>query len=232
MAARDPLDSPPRATQSAILLDGINSVRGAGGVIPACVGRKKGGQKDLISANNENQYALHEQLRISSVEIITRHNRAISCRTGKNFTRSMGTSRFPLKTNRTRAEHGDARSADQRASRSSLKASRINLLSRFLRTALQVRRGTAKPVSNRAAGAFSSRNRHRMSSPSARRPEAYRLPKSSRPRRLSFLFTYRSSLTVSFLRPRARRRARTFRPFLLAMRSRNPCVFFRFLLCG
>jgi hypothetical protein len=40
----------------------------------------------------------------------------------------------------------------------------------------------------------------------------------------------RSSLTVSFFRPRARRRARTLRPFFVAMRARNPCVFRRFRL--
>ncbi len=43
---------------------------------------------------------------------------------------------------------------------------------------------------------------------------------------------YRSSLMVSFLRPRALRRARTFRPFFVAMRARKPWVFFRFLLWG
>ena len=156
----------------------------------------------------------------------------MSCRTGDNCTRSTGRSRFPLKTKRTRAEHREARNADQRASRSSLNASRINLRSRFLRTAWPVLRGTANPVSRLVDEAFSRRNRQRISSPSARRPEAYSLLKASRPRRVSFLFTYRSSLTESFFRPRARRRANTFRPSLLAMRSRNPCVFFRFLLCG
>ena len=38
---------------------------------------------------------------------------------------------------------------------------------------------------------------------------------------------YLSELTVSFLRPRARRRARTARPFLVSMRVRNPCVLAR-----
>jgi hypothetical protein len=37
---------------------------------------------------------------------------------------------------------------------------------------------------------------------------------------------------VSFLRPRARLRARTARPFLVAMRLRNPCVFARWRLFG
>jgi hypothetical protein len=35
---------------------------------------------------------------------------------------------------------------------------------------------------------------------------------------------------VSFQRPLARRRERTFLPFFVAMRARKPCVFFRFLL--
>ena len=43
---------------------------------------------------------------------------------------------------------------------------------------------------------------------------------------------YPSELTVSFLRPRARRRARTARPFLVSMRVRNPCVLARWRLFG
>jgi hypothetical protein len=43
---------------------------------------------------------------------------------------------------------------------------------------------------------------------------------------------YLSELTVSFLRPRARRRARTARPFLVSMRERNPCVLARWRLFG
>jgi len=38
---------------------------------------------------------------------------------------------------------------------------------------------------------------------------------------------YLSELTVSFLRPRARRRANTARPFFVSIRERNPCVFAR-----
>ena len=38
---------------------------------------------------------------------------------------------------------------------------------------------------------------------------------------------YLSSLTVSLWRPRARRRARTARPFLVSIRERNPCVLAR-----
>ena len=43
---------------------------------------------------------------------------------------------------------------------------------------------------------------------------------------------YLSELTVSFLRPRARRRARTARPFFVSIRERNPCVFARWRLFG
>jgi len=43
---------------------------------------------------------------------------------------------------------------------------------------------------------------------------------------------YLSELTVSFLRPRARRRASTARPFLVSMRLRNPCVLARWRLFG
>lgn len=41
-----------------------------------------------------------------------------------------------------------------------------------------------------------------------------------------------SSETVNRLRPFARRRASTFRPFLLLILSRKPCLFFLFLLDG
>jgi hypothetical protein len=43
---------------------------------------------------------------------------------------------------------------------------------------------------------------------------------------------YPSLLTVNFLRPRARRRAKTARPFLVSMRERNPCVLARWRLFG
>ena len=232
MAPCDPLEPPPHAAPCAILPDGFDRIRRTCGIISTGVGRKKGGQKNLVSADDESQYALHEQLRSSSVEISALHKRAISLRIEENVTRSTGRSRFPLKTKRIRAEQRDACSAERRLPRSCLNASRMSRRRRFLRTALHVLRGTANPVSTRAVESFSTRCKQRISSPSTRRPEAYSLLKVSRPRRVSCFFTYRSSLTVSFLRPRARRRARTFLPSLLAIRSRNPCVFFRFLLCG
>jgi len=43
---------------------------------------------------------------------------------------------------------------------------------------------------------------------------------------------YLSELTVSFLRPRARRRASTARPSAVSMRDRNPCVLARLRLFG
>ena len=43
---------------------------------------------------------------------------------------------------------------------------------------------------------------------------------------------YLSELTVSFLRPRARRRASTARPFFVSMRERKPCVLARRRLFG
>jgi hypothetical protein len=46
------------------------------------------------------------------------------------------------------------------------------------------------------------------------------------------IFPYRSSLTVNFFLPDARRLLITFRPFFSAIRARNPCVFFLFRLCG
>lgn len=46
------------------------------------------------------------------------------------------------------------------------------------------------------------------------------------------ILNYFSSLTVSFLRPLARRRERTARPVLVFIRSRKPWTFFLFLLLG
>ncbi len=43
---------------------------------------------------------------------------------------------------------------------------------------------------------------------------------------------YLSELTVSFFRPRARRRESTARPFFVSMRLRKPCVFARWRLFG
>jgi hypothetical protein len=42
----------------------------------------------------------------------------------------------------------------------------------------------------------------------------------------------RGAYGMSFLRPLARRRARTLRPFFVAMRARNPCVRLRRTLLG
>jgi hypothetical protein len=55
---------------------------------------------------------------------------------------------------------------------------------------------------------------------------------AARPVRLSHRLNQRSSLTVSFRRPRVRRRASTLRPFFVAIRWRKPWVFFLFRLCG
>ena len=45
-------------------------------------------------------------------------------------------------------------------------------------------------------------------------------------------FPWCSSLTVSFLRPCARREAKTRRPFFVAIRARKPCLFTRRRLWG
>ena len=47
-----------------------------------------------------------------------------------------------------------------------------------------------------------------------------------------FFLPLYSSETVSFARPFARRAANTRRPFLVAILSRKPCLFFLFLLEG
>jgi|GEM_PF-968380 len=49
---------------------------------------------------------------------------------------------------------------------------------------------------------------------------------------MSYFLNGISSETVSLLRPAALLRAKTFRPFLDAIRSRNPCLLIRFFLDG
>lgn len=73
---------------------------------------------------------------------------------------------------------------------------------------------------------------HWMRGPATRRPLENTRSKLSWPLSVPSRFTYRSSLIVSFLRPRARRRESTLRPVLVAIRALNPCVLRRFLLCG
>jgi len=47
-----------------------------------------------------------------------------------------------------------------------------------------------------------------------------------------YAFWQNSSETVNFFLPRARREANTRRPFAVAILSRKPCLFLRFLLDG
>lgn len=122
-------------------------------------------------------------------------------------------------------------------------------LIRFRCTARRTARlGTATPKIMVEPAGRSSREsdniRQRKNLPGIDRPSRNTSPKFFRPRRISDLGSvcdtlmnrfpsgYRSSLTVSFQRPLARRRANTFRPSFDFMRSRNPCVFLRFRLLG
>jgi hypothetical protein len=92
----------------------------------------------------------------------------------------------------------------------------------FLFTALNVLLETEKPARNGVPAPCSNRKKHLTSPLSSFDPRSKRAENSPRPRSVSSFFTYRSSLTVSFFRPRARLRERTFRPFFVAIRARNP----------
>jgi len=110
-------------------------------------------------------------------------------------------------------------------------ASRRRRRSRLRHTALYARLETANPTFSSGLPSGFINTKHRTSDPSIRRPEANtRLNAACLRRACRRGFTYFSSLTVSFQRPFARRRERTFLPFFVAMRARKPCVFFRFLL--
>jgi hypothetical protein len=106
---------------------------------------------------------------------------------------------------------------------------------RLRATALPTARGSVKPM----RGPLESGSRTQKAAkkgPEKREPWSYTLRKSTdRNRRTRFGkpgMLYLSELTVSLWRPRARRRARTARPFLVSMRVRNPWVFARRRLLG
>ena len=106
----------------------------------------------------------------------------------------------------------------------------MSLLALFLFTALYFLAEMEKPARTGVPAPLSHRKKHRNTSPSIFLPDLYSNWKDPRPRSVSSFLTYRSSLTVSFFRPRARRRESTCRPFFVAIRSRKPWVFLRFLL--
>ena len=112
------------------------------------------------------------------------------------------------------------------------KASRMSRRTRLRRTAGRLRAETANPTCNVGCREACRRIWKRNRFPSTRRPVRKTRSKDVRPRRIWLFLNYRSSLTVNLCRPRARRRATTFRPFFVAIRARNPCVFFRLRLCG
>jgi len=106
---------------------------------------------------------------------------------------------------------------------------------RLRATALPTARGSVKPM----RGPLESGSRTQKAAkngPEKREPWSYTLRKSvDRNRRTRFGkpgMLYLSELTVSLWRPRARRRERTARPFLVSMRVRNPWVFARRRLLG
>jgi hypothetical protein len=82
------------------------------------------------------------------------------------------------------------------------------------------------------ANAESGKERTRKTEPVVIYPSKVLRPEDADTFRKTVDGYYLSSLTVSFLRPCARRRERTARPFFVSMRERNPCVLARRRLFG
>lgn len=165
----------------------------------------------------------------------------MSFRTCINERRSGAIPFAPVKvTIKPREEEDLAREASSSA-RSALSAARMRRRILLRRTALIFLEGTLKIVRTTPSPPCTSTYVHRKHRPSSFFPIRAACLNKFLPVRVAVCFTpdlvpsahgYPSSLTVSFFRPFARRRANTFRPLFVAMRWRKPCVFFRFRRCG
>lgn len=116
-------------------------------------------------------------------------------------------------------------------------ASRTRRRIRFRTTALPSPRGVVNPMRAPIDSGWDKQKAEKRGL-EKRVPWSYTW-RNSRGRRSRALFgrplessNYLSLLTVSFLRPRARRRDSTARPFAVFMRTRKPCVFARWRLLG
>ena len=157
----------------------------------------------------------------------------ISANTGPPLSLRTADSACGLKAKTIDADTPCCARAFRRSSWYSLNPSRISRRSRLRRTAVYALLETAYPTYKPGSEEGSRITRQRTNEPSIRRPAAKTRLNAACPRRACRRsFTYRSSLTVSFQRPFARRRESTLRPAFVAIRARNPCVFFRFRTCG
>ena len=126
-------------------------------------------------------------------------------------------------------------------------ASLINLFNLLRWVAFRISLVTAKPTRTRVLFEGVECTKATNGFLSYFLPRVITLVKDPNPRRFSIdgwtrgknaptfwqvFFLYLSLLTESFFLPAARRRLITFRPFFVAIRARNPWVFFLFLLCG
>lgn len=133
------------------------------------------------------------------------------------------------------------------SSRFDLNASLINRFTRLRWTAFRIPLVTAKPIQSSVFCATDDSINAFNGFCSNFLPWDITLVKVPNPRRDSIVgctggntassfrqvfFFYFSLLTESFFLPAARLRFMTFRPFFVDIRARNPCVFFRFRLCG
>jgi hypothetical protein len=229
VAAADALQRAPESAPDAVLADGVDRILRTGGGEPACVRRQKGGKQYLVSPQHRNNRAPHEGSADTRAAHCLQSARISSCTAARG---SLSTLYPGRPRNMMTMLIVPDPAADRREAASASKAARIRRRILFLFTAVKVLLETEKPARSGVPAPRSYRKKHRRRPLSSFVPCSNRAENAPRPRSVSSFFTYRSSLTVSFLRPRARLRERTFRPFFVAIRARNPCVFFRFRLWG
>ena len=203
MAAREPAQTHPDTPGRAVTFNGfVHIFRTAR--VEAARGGQKGGDTNLIYAESPRQDPLQR-----------RRSRSTSLRIS-----AMGASSALRRGLMTMDHWGFSRSRQRRI------ASRTRRRIRLRMTALPTARGRVKPIRGPSASGSRRQNAAKRG-PEKRLPWSYTRRKSlERSRRTRFgkpgMETYLSELTVSFLRPRARRRARTARPFLVSIRERKP----------
>ena len=212
MAAAETAQPHPDPSCRAVPFDGFPHVVRTGRIEPAGR-RQKGGDPTFVPTQTPRQEALHRKKR-----------RSISRRSSVNGTFS------DLRRGLMTIDHcGFSQSRCWRT------ASRMRRRMRLRTTAFPIARGRVKPIRGVSLSA-TRRQKAAKSGPGCRTPSSYTRRKScGRRRRTRFgkpAMDYLSELTVSFFRPRARRRARTARPFFVSMRLRKPWVFARWRLFG
>ena len=231
VTAANPFQRTPETARHAVQQDRIYRILGTRRGEPAGIRRQQGRNNQLVGAERRDHSLSHLRSLPAAIHIL-RHIELISPLTLSKTSRAWFISLPPSYTNNRLSAPPVFSATPARPSRSRSKAARMSLLALFLFTALYFLAEMEKPARTGVPAPLSHRKKHRNTSPSIFLPDLYSNWKDPRPRSVSSFLTYRSSLTVSFFLPRARLRASTLRPVFVAMRARNPCVFFRFRLCG